>query len=186
MVLSAHVHPQRFGNGNRAVLAQVVLQEGNQHPGRGGRITDSQGRTVDFKNAILIMTSNLGSEYILDGIADGEIKPEARDAVDRLLKTRFRPEFLNRIDEIVYYKPLTRNEISAIVRLMTDSLNRRLESRQLKVRLTPAAENAVIDRGFDPVYGARPLKRYLQTLFPEVEKTAKSGGFWVLKATKNE
>ncbi len=128
-----------------------------------GRITDSQGRTVDFKNAILIMTSNLGSEYILDGIADGEIKPEARDAVDRLLKTRFRPEFLNRIDEIVYYKPLTRNEISAIVRLMTDSLNRRLESRQLKVRLTPAAENAVIDRGFDPVYGARPLKRYLQS-----------------------
>ena len=128
-----------------------------------GRITDSQGRTVDFKNAILIMTSNLGSEYILDGIADGEIKPEARDAVDRLLKTRFRPEFLNRIDEIVYYKPLTRNEISAIVRLMTGSLNRRLESRQLKVRLTPAAENAVIDRGFDPVYGARPLKRYLQS-----------------------
>ena len=128
-----------------------------------GRITDSQGRTVDFKNAILIMTSNLGSEYILDGIADGEIRPEAREAVDRLLKTHFRPEFLNRIDEIVYYKPLTRNEIGAIVRLMTDSLNRRLESRQLKVRLTPAAEDAVIDRGFDPVYGARPLKRYLQS-----------------------
>ena len=128
-----------------------------------GRITDSQGRTVDFKNAILIMTSNLGSEYILDGIADGEIKPEARAAVDKLLKTHFRPEFLNRIDEIVYYKPLTRNEIGAIVRLMTDSLNRRLESRQLKVRLTPAAEDAVIDRGFDPVYGARPLKRYLQS-----------------------
>ena len=128
-----------------------------------GRITDSQGRTVDFKNAILIMTSNLGSEYILDGIEDGEIKPEARSAVDKLLKTRFRPEFLNRIDEIVYYKPLTRNEIGAIVRLMTDSLNRRLESRQLKVRLTPAAEDAVISRGFDPVYGARPLKRYLQS-----------------------
>ena len=128
-----------------------------------GRITDSQGRTVDFKNAILIMTSNLGSEYILDGIEDGEIKPEARSAVDKLLKTRFRPEFLNRIDEIVYYKPLTRNEIGAIVRLMTDSLNRRLESRQLKVRLTPAAEDAVISRGFDPVYGARPLKRYRQS-----------------------
>ena len=128
-----------------------------------GRITDSQGRTVDFKNAILIMTSNLGSEYILDGIENGEIKPEARSAVDKLLKTRFRPEFLNRIDEIVYYKPLTRNEIGAIVRLMTDSLNRRLESRQLKVRLTPAAEDAVIGRGFDPVYGARPLKRYLQS-----------------------
>ncbi len=128
-----------------------------------GRITDSQGRTVDFKNAILIMTSNLGSEYILDGIENGEIKPEARETVDRLLKTSFRPEFLNRIDEIVYYKPLTRNEISSIVRLMAENLNKRLESRQLHVVLTDAAMNAVIDRGFDPVYGARPLKRYLQS-----------------------
>ena len=128
-----------------------------------GRITDSQGRTVDFKNAILIMTSNLGSEYILDGIENGEIRPEARETVDRLLKTHFRPEFLNRIDEIVYYKPLTRNEIGSIVRLMVDNLNQRLESRQLKVSLTDAAMNAVIDRGFDPVYGARPLKRYLQS-----------------------
>ena len=128
-----------------------------------GRITDSQGRTVDFKNAILIMTSNLGSEYILDGIENGEIKPEARETVDRLLKTSFRPEFLNRIDEIVYYKPLTRNEISSIVRLMVENLNKRLESRQLHVVLTDAAMNAVIDRGFDPVYGARPLKRYLQS-----------------------
>ena len=128
-----------------------------------GRITDSQGRTVDFKNTILIMTSNLGSEYILDGIADGEITAEAREQVDRLLKTRFRPEFLNRIDEIVCYKPLTRNEIGAIVGLMTKNLNRRLEDKQLKVTLTDAALNAVIDRGFDPVFGARPLKRYLQS-----------------------
>ena len=128
-----------------------------------GRITDSQGRTVDFKNTILIMTSNLGSEYILDGIADGEITPEAREQVDRLLKTRFRPEFLNRIDEIVCYKPLTRNEIGSIVGLMIKNLNRRLEDKQLKVTLTDAALNAVIDRGFDPVFGARPLKRYLQS-----------------------
>ncbi|QTE72384.1 ATP-dependent chaperone ClpB [Clostridiales bacterium FE2011] len=128
-----------------------------------GRITDSQGRTVDFKNTILIMTSNLGSEFILDGIADGEITPEAREQVDRLLKTRFRPEFLNRIDEIVCYKPLTRNEIGSIVGLMIKNLNRRLEDKQLKVKLTDAALNAVIDRGFDPVFGARPLKRYLQS-----------------------
>ncbi len=128
-----------------------------------GRITDSQGRTVDFKNTILIMTSNLGSEYILEGIRDGEITAEARAQVDRLLKTRFRPEFLNRIDEIVCYKPLTRDEIGAIVNLMIAGLNRRLEDKQLKVTLTDAALNAVIDRGFDPVFGARPLKRYLQS-----------------------
>ena len=128
-----------------------------------GRITDSQGRTVDFKNTILIMTSNLGSEYILEGIRDGEISPEAREQVDRLLKTRFRPEFLNRIDEIVCYKPLSRDEIRSIVGLMIQGLNKRLEDRQLKVTLTDAALNAVIDRGFDPVFGARPLKRYLQS-----------------------
>ena len=128
-----------------------------------GRITDSQGRTVDFKNTILIMTSNLGSEYILEGIADGEITAEAREQVDRLLKTRFRPEFLNRIDEIVCYKPLTRNEIGSIGGLMIANLNKRLEDKQLKVTLTDAALNAVIDRGFDPVFGARPLKRYLQS-----------------------
>ncbi|MBO7661830.1 MAG: ATP-dependent chaperone ClpB [Clostridia bacterium] len=128
-----------------------------------GRITDSQGRTVDFKNTILIMTSNLGSEYILEGIRDGEISPEARDQTDRLLKTHFRPEFLNRIDEIVYYKPLTRAEIGSIVNLMVENLNRRLEDKQLKVTLTSAAMEAVIDRGFDPVFGARPLKRYLQS-----------------------
>ena len=128
-----------------------------------GRITDSQGRTVDFKNTILIMTSNLGSEYILDGIKDGDITPEARAQVDHLLKTHFRPEFLNRIDEIVYYKPLTRDQIGSIVQLMLKSLNSRLSDRQLSVQLTDAALNAVIDQGFDPVYGARPLKRYLQS-----------------------
>ena len=128
-----------------------------------GRITDSQGRTVDFKNTILIMTSNLGSEYLLEGIRNGEITTEARDQVDRLLKSHFRPEFLNRIDEIVCYKPLTRDEISVIVGLMVTKLNERLKDKQLTVELTGAAMNAVIDRGFDPVYGARPLKRYLQS-----------------------
>ena len=128
-----------------------------------GRITDSQGRTVDFKNTILIMTSNLGSEYILNGIEDGELNESARAAVDRLLKTHFRPEFLNRIDEIVTYKPLTKNEISRIVELMLASLNKRLNDKQLKAELTPAAMDAVIDQGFDPTFGARPLKRYLQS-----------------------
>ena len=128
-----------------------------------GRITDSQGRTVDFKNTILIMTSNLGSEYILEGISDGEITAEAREQTDRLLKTHFRPEFLNRIDEIVYYKPLTRTEISSIVRLMVNELNKRLENRQLKAELSAETLETVIERGFDPVFGARPLRRYLQS-----------------------
>ena len=128
-----------------------------------GRITDSQGRTVDFKNTILIMTSNLGSEFILNGIVDDDITPEAREQVDHMLKTHFRPEFLNRIDEIVMYKPLTRTEIGRIVALMLEGLNRRLADRQLSVRLTDAAIEMVIAQGFDPVYGARPLKRYLQS-----------------------
>ena len=128
-----------------------------------GRITDSQGRTVDFKNTILIMTSNLGSEYILEGIQEGELTESARAQVDRLLKTHFRPEFLNRIDEIVTYKPLTRSQISRIVELMLGSLNKRLRDRQLAVTLTPAAMEHVIEQGFDPIYGARPLKRYLQS-----------------------
>ena len=128
-----------------------------------GRITDSQGRTVDFKNTILIMTSNLGSEYILNGIEDGDLTETARAQVDRLLKTHFRPEFLNRIDEIVTYKPLTKAEISRIVGLMVEALNKRLADRQLRVALTDAAMNAVIDQGFDPTFGARPLKRYLQS-----------------------
>ena len=128
-----------------------------------GRITDSQGRTVDFKNTILIMTSNLGSEYILDGIQNGELTEEARSQVQHLLKTHFRPEFLNRIDEIVFYKPLTREQIGHIVDLMLVNLNHRLEDKQLNVTLTPAAKELIIDQGFDPVYGARPLKRYLQS-----------------------
>ena len=128
-----------------------------------GRITDSQGRTVDFKNTILIMTSNLGSEYIMDGIQNGELTEEARSQVQHLLKTHFRPEFLNRIDEIVFYKPLTREQIGHIVDLMLVNLNHRLEDKQLHVTLTPAAKELIIDQGFDPVYGARPLKRYLQS-----------------------
>ena len=128
-----------------------------------GRITDSQGRTVGFKNTILIMTSNLGSEYILDGIKDGDLTEEARTQVQHLLKTHFRPEFLNRIDEIVFYKPLTRDQIGHIVDLMMKNLNHRLEDKQLSITLTPAAKELIIDQGFDPVYGARPLKRYLQS-----------------------
>ena len=128
-----------------------------------GRITDSQGRTVDFKNTILIMTSNLGSEYILNGIEGGEITESARAAVDRLLKTHFRPEFLNRIDEIVTYKPLTKIEISRIVGLMVDALNKRLADKTLRVVLTDKAMDSIIDQGFDPTFGARPLKRYLQS-----------------------
>ena len=128
-----------------------------------GRITDSQGRTVDFKNTILILTSNLGSQYLLEGInADGEISQEARDQVDQLLKRSFRPEFLNRLDEIVYYKPLTKENVTAIVDLLLGSLNRRLADKQLKVELTPAAKAYVIDNGYDPLYGARPLRRFLQ------------------------
>ncbi len=128
-----------------------------------GRITDSQGRTVDFKNTILILTSNLGSQYLLEGInADGEISQEARDQVDQLLKRSFRPEFLNRLDEIVYYKPLTKENVTAIVDLLLDSLNHRLADKQLKVELTPAAKAYVIDNGYDPLYGARPLRRFLQ------------------------
>ncbi len=128
-----------------------------------GRITDSQGRTVDFKNTILILTSNLGSQYLLEGInADGEISQEARDQVDQLLKRSFRPEFLNRLDEIVYYKPLTKENVTSIVDLLLGSLNRRLADKQLKVELTPAAKTYVIDNGYDPLYGARPLRRFLQ------------------------
>ena len=128
-----------------------------------GRITDSQGRTVDFKNTILILTSNLGSQYLLEGIDDrGEISDEAKVQVDHLLKRSFRPEFLNRLDEIVYYKPLTKENVTAIVDLLLGSLNRRLADKQLKVELTPAAKTYVIDNGYDPLYGARPLRRFLQ------------------------
>ncbi len=129
-----------------------------------GRITDSQGRTVDFKNTILILTSNLGSPYILDGITEnGEISENAREQVDALLKQSFRPEFLNRLDEIVYYKPLGKAEITSIVDLMTASLGKRLAEKQLGIRLTDAAKSYIVENGYDPVYGARPLKRFLQS-----------------------
>jgi len=128
-----------------------------------GRITDSQGRTVDFKNTIIILTSNLGSEYILDGIDEnGEISAEARDSVDKLLKSHFRPEFLNRLDEIVFYKPLTKKEIYPIIDLMLASLRNRLKEKQLDIEITEAAKELVVKEGYDPVYGARPLKRYIQ------------------------
>ena len=128
-----------------------------------GRITDSQGRTVDFKNTVIILTSNLGSQFLLDGIgADGEICQEARDQVNELLKRSFRPEFLNRLDEIVFYKPLTRENVTHIIDLMVTDLNRRLEDKQLTVELTPAAKDHIIEAAYDPIYGARPLRRYLQ------------------------
>ena len=128
-----------------------------------GRITDSQGRTVDFKNTIIILTSNLGSQFLLDGIdQNGEISQQARDQVNELLKRSFRPEFLNRLDEIVFYKPLTRENITHIIDLMADDLNRRLADKQLSVVLTPAAKDFIIDSAYDPVYGARPLRRFLQ------------------------
>jgi len=128
-----------------------------------GRITDSQGRTVDFKNTIIILTSNLGSPYILDGINEqGEISESARNLVEGELRRQFRPEFLNRLDEIVFYKPLTKIEIGSIVDLMIKDLNRRLADKQLTASLSEEAKTYVVDNGYDPVYGARPLKRFLQ------------------------
>ena len=128
-----------------------------------GRITDSQGRTVDFKNTIIILTSNLGSQYLLDGIgSDGEIREAAKEQVNELLKRSFRPEFLNRLDEIVFYKPLTKGNITHIIDLMVHELNVRLREKQLSCTLTGAAKQFIIDAAYDPVYGARPLRRYLQ------------------------
>ena len=128
-----------------------------------GRITDSQGRTVDFKNTILIMTSNIGSPYLLDGIDEsGEIKPEAQELVMNDLRNHFRPEFLNRLDEIILFKPLTKANIGSIVDLMVQELDRRLADQELSLVLTDAARAHVIENGYDPIYGARPLKRYLQ------------------------
>ena len=128
-----------------------------------GRITDSQGRTVDFKNTILIMTSNIGSSYLLEGIDDnGNIKQENQDLVMNDLRNHFRPEFLNRLDEIIMFKPLTRDNIGGIVDLVIESVNERLKDRELQIKLTDAAKTYVADNGYDPVYGARPLKRYLQ------------------------
>ena len=128
-----------------------------------GRITDSQGRTVDFKNTIIILTSNLGSDIILDGIKNGEITDEAKAKVEALLKRSFRPEFLNRLDEIITFKPLTKENIYAIVDLAIKALNARLADKRLSLRLTDAARDLIIERAYDPIYGARPLKRYLQS-----------------------
>ena len=129
-----------------------------------GRITDSQGRTVDFKNTIIILTSNLGSQYLLDGIDEnGNITDDAKAKVNTVLHQTFRPEFLNRLDEIVFYKPLTRDNISHIVDLLTAGLAKRLEEKNLKLTITPAAKELIIDESFDPVFGARPMKRYIQS-----------------------
>ena len=133
-----------------------------------GRITDSQGRTVDFKNTVIILTSNLGSDLILEDLeksramGKNELSDEAKNAIDQLLKRQFRPEFLNRLDDIVYYKSLTKQEIGSIVDLMLADLRRRLADKQLELVVTDAAKNAIIDGGYDPIYGARPLKRYIQ------------------------
>ena len=129
-----------------------------------GRITDSQGRTVDFKNTVIILTSNLGSNIILDGITDsGEISEDAKNQVSTLLKSSFRPEFLNRLDDIVFYKPLTKTEISGIVDLLLQGLKNRLLQKELYLEITKPAKDYIIDNGYDPIYGARPLKRYIQS-----------------------
>lgn len=129
-----------------------------------GRITDSQGRTVDFKNTIIILTSNIGSEFLLNGIdSEGHITEEAKDSVNMMLKSAFRPEFLNRLDEIVFYKPLTKLEIIKIIELLINRLSKRLESQQFKLIVTDSAKKFIADNGYDPVYGARPLKRFIQS-----------------------
>ena len=128
-----------------------------------GRITDSQGRTVDFKNTILIMTSNIGAGYLLEGIQeDGSISEEAEGLVMNDLRSHFRPEFLNRLDETILFKPLTKDNIGGIVDLIIADLNRRLSDKELRLELTEEAERHIIDNAYDPVYGARPLKRYIQ------------------------
>ena len=128
-----------------------------------GRLTDAQGRTVDFKNTVVILTSNIGSQFLIEGVTDrGEIQEAARDAVMRELRAHFRPEFLNRLDDIVLFRPLTLPEIERIVDLLTAELRKRLAERQVGLELTPEAREFVARSGYDPVYGARPLKRFLQ------------------------
>ena len=135
-----------------------------------GRITDSQGRTVDFKNTVIILTSNLGSQYILEGIDEDthEILPQAREQVNDLLKRSFRPEFLNRLDEIVFYKPLSEEDIAGIVDLLLADLKARLADKQLTLDVSVRAKNYIAENGYDPVYGARPLKRYLQNTLENI------------------
>ena len=128
-----------------------------------GRVTDSQGRTVDFKNTIIILTSNLGSEYIMDGIENGEISRKAREQVSELLKRSFRPEFLNRLDEIIIFKPLTRENIDKIVEILLGRLEKRLAEENLTLEVTPRAVGYISDNGYDPAFGARPLKRFIQS-----------------------
>ena len=129
-----------------------------------GRITDSQGRTVNFKNTIIIMTSNLGSQYILDGIdKDGNISSEAKEQVSALLKSTFRPEFLNRLDDIVTFTPLTRDSVKKIIGLLLEKLNSRLERQNLHLKVTDAAKDVIIDGGYDVTFGARPLKRFIES-----------------------
>ena len=129
-----------------------------------GRITDGPGRTVDFKNTIIILTSNLGSDLLLNGMAaDGTIRPETEEALNRLLKTAFRPEFLNRLDEVVFFRPLTGENMKAIVSLLLKDLEGRMTARGLKLAVTDAARDLIIREGSDPLFGARPLKRYIQS-----------------------
>ena len=128
-----------------------------------GRITDSQGRTVDFKNTILIMTSNIGSQYLLEGIDEsGEIREEAKEAAMQDLRAGFRPEFLNRLDEIIMFKPLTQQNISGIIDILVDDLNKRLADKELHVTISDAAKSFIAEQAYEPIFGARPLKRYLQ------------------------
>jgi ATP-dependent Clp protease ATP-binding subunit ClpB len=128
-----------------------------------GRVTDSKGRTVDFKNTILIMTSNLGAEHLLEGIDDeGNIKPESEQLVTEQLHRSFKPEFLNRLDEIIMFKPLTKENIRSIIDLLIADLNKRLEDRELRVELTEAAKDKIVENAYEPYYGARPLRRYVQ------------------------
>ncbi|MBR1456072.1 MAG: AAA family ATPase, partial [Oscillospiraceae bacterium] len=143
-------HPEVFN-----VLLQVLDD---------GRITDSQGRTVDFKNTIIILTSNLGSQYLLDGItADGGISETAQAQVMAELRRSFRPEFLNRLDETILFRPLTKGDLTGIVEILVEGLRTRLAVRSLKLELTESAKELIIERGYDPLYGARPLRRYLQS-----------------------
>ena len=128
-----------------------------------GRITDSKGKTVDFKNTILIMTSNIGSSYLLDGIGDnGEITEDAKNKVMEDLRMHFRPEFLNRLDETIMFKPFTNDNIGNIIDLLVTDLNKRLADKELTLKITDEAKNYIMDHGYDPIYGARPLKRYIQ------------------------
>jgi ATP-dependent Clp protease ATP-binding subunit ClpB len=127
-----------------------------------GRLTDAQGRTVDFRNTVVIMTSNIGSHYLLDGVTDdGEVKPDARESVLGEMRRHFRPEFLNRIDDIVLFKPLTEPQIERIVELLFDDLRNRLADRHMTIEITKDARQFIAEQGFDPVYGARPLRRFI-------------------------